>query len=58
MVAGDGDPEVGLAVAAMPGVTQAEIIGFRGDAIQSAITPEPAADAVPDSWRRASGLPG
>lgn len=31
-------------VAVMPGVTQPEMIGFQGDAIKTAITPEPAAD--------------
>lgn len=30
-------------VAVMPGVAQAEMIGFQGDAIRTAITPEPAA---------------
>jgi len=30
-------------VAVMPGVTQPEMIGFQGDAIKAAITPEPAA---------------
>ncbi len=31
-------------VAVLPGVTQPEMIGFQGDAIKTAITPEAAAD--------------